>query len=331
MKTTTIAKWSVAAFALTAFTPVLATDVQAQTEAQQVPIQVFKDGTTELSQMANYTEKTVSVSPATNGYTVTMTFNQGGFVNDFDVNGTDTLLVEHNTESNIKKYTFHVAEVPTTVTAVVDLTVNVPGVISYEKVYDVQIKVGDKAISFEPKEYPFTDIENASQKEAIIELYKADIFKGAEKFNPANSLKRQQFALMLQRAYTFTDPVTTSFTDIGTYAEETQIAIRSLNHAGVINGKTATTFAPNDEVTRKQAALMIYRLLKNQFGYVDQVSNPQGKFSDVTGEETQAVAELNHLGIMTGFEGKFNPGQKLTRNQMAKVLKQTIAYTDNVK
>jgi hypothetical protein len=34
---------------------------------------------------------------------------------------------------------------------------------------------------------------------------------------------------------------------------------------------------------------------------------------------------------MTGFEGKFNPENKLTRNQMAKVLNNTLTTLDGLK
>lgn len=332
MKTSTIATWSAAAFLATAFTPALTAEAQSQTVTQQVPLKIFKDGTTEESIMATYSEQQATVAQAVEGYTVTLAFTKGNFINTFSVNGATTTLTEQNTETNIKKYTFTVNDIPATITATVDLSVNVPELnLSYDEVYTVQMNIGDKAISFEPNDYPFTDIEHASQKAAIIKLYQQGIFASATHSNPANSVKRQQFALMLQRAYTFNDPLTTKFIDITNYSEEAQVAIRALHGIGVINGTSATTFSPNNAITRKQAALMIYRLLQQQFGYIDQVTNPQAVFSDVVGEELQAVAELNRLGIMTGFEGKFNPAQKLTRNQMAKVLQQTIQYTDNLK
>ncbi|MEG0474046.1 MAG: S-layer homology domain-containing protein, partial [Solibacillus sp.] len=57
-------------------------------------------------------------------------------------------------------------------------------------------------------------------------------------------------------------------------------------------------------------------------------------FSDVSAKDIEAVkaiAELNKLGIMTGYEGKFNPDNKLTRGQMAKVLNNALTVIEGLK
>lgn len=177
---------------------------------------------------------------------------------------------------------------------------------------------------------PFKDIANNGNKDAIINLYNKGIFIAAEKFNPGNNLKRSQFALMLNRALKLDVPAKSNFTDIVKYAAETKAAINALNGYGIINGKTATTFAPGQDVTRKQAALMIYRLLEKN-GY--KASGEVAKFSDMPKEveASKAISELNKLGIISGFEGKFNPENKLTRSQMAKILNNTLTVVDGLK
>ena len=48
-------------------------------------------------------------------------------------------------------------------------------------------------------------------------------------------------------------------------------------------------------------------------------------------EASKAISELNKLGIISGFEGKFNPENKLTRSQMAKILNNTLTVVDGLK
>ena len=76
---------------------------------------------------------------------------------------------------------------------------------------------------------PFSDITNDNHKEFIETLYEEGIFKEADKFNPKDTLKRYQFALMLNRALDLDVPATTNFTDIAKLDQETQDAVKALN------------------------------------------------------------------------------------------------------
>ncbi len=57
-------------------------------------------------------------------------------------------------------------------------------------------------------------------------------------------------------------------------------------------------------------------------------------FSDVPATDAElnkAAAQLNALGIMTGSNGKLNPNAPLTRDQMAKVLNNTLQALEGLK
>lgn len=102
--------------------------------------------------------------------------------------------------------------------------------------------------------------------------------------------------------------------------------IESLASKTIINGKTEDTFAPNDQITRAQFALLLTRSLnlpKEEY---------QGIFSDVTEDMTWSVYEIeaaNRAGIIVGSEGKFNPNEKITRQQMATMIVRAIKYNDD--
>ena len=108
--------------------------------------------------------------------------------------------------------------------------------------------------------YPFDYVEEAAA---------ADLVKGdtAGHFNPWSEITRVQLALMIARAGgDRLEPAVPAdsevFTDLVGLSQEARDAIALVYHNGIINGKTATTFAPHAPATRGQAAVMTWRLMK---------------------------------------------------------------------
>jgi len=105
---------------------------------------------------------------------------------------------------------------------------------------------------------------------------------------------------------------TIPFTDIAK-GSETEGYVRDLYYRDLTNGTTATTYSPNANLTRAQAASFIARALKLE-------AKGQTTFSDLgnvnpaTQKEITALAEV---GIVKGVNGKFNPNTKVTRAQLA--------------
>lgn len=301
----------------------------APVESVKMDVTALKNGTQELSIMHNkYLDDEVTVTTTEGGYDVELTFPEGQHLLGFDVEGATVALKSEEKVGNntVKIYTLSVKDLEKIYTATADLKVVLNGNVLYETAHDFQMKFSDKNSTT----VPFKDIANNGNKDAIINLYNKGIFKAADKFNPGNNLKRSQFALMLNRALKLDVPAKADFSDIAKYDAETKTAINALNGYGIINGKTATSFAPGQDITRKQAALMIYRLLEKN-GY--KASGEAAKFSDMPKEveASKAISELNKLGIISGFEGKFNPENKLTRSQMAKILNNTLTVVDGLK
>ena len=294
----------------------------------KMPVTVYKFGTEELSIMHNkYLDDEVTVTTTEGGYDVDVTFPEGQHLVGFEVEGATIALKSEEKvgDNTVKIYTLSVKDLEKVYTATADLKVMLNGAVLYEQPHKLQLK-----FAAAPVAVPFKDIEKNGNKDAIINLYNKGIFKAAENFNPADNLKRSQFALMLNRALKLDVPAKANFSDIEKYDAETKTAINALNGFGIINGKTATTFAPAQDVTRKQAALMIFRLLEKQ-GY--QATGDTANFSDMPKdvEAAKAISALNKLGIISGFEGKFNPEKKLTRSQMAKILNNTLTAVEGLK
>ncbi|WP_419961313.1 S-layer homology domain-containing protein [Psychrobacillus sp. BM2] len=112
--------------------------------------------------------------------------------------------------------------------------------------------------------------------------------------------------------------VTSKFTDIlnnNPYITE----INYLTSNGVITGYKDGTFKPNNDITRKNAAVIISRIMKDID--LNKVTDPNFKDVPKTHPYYKEIAAVANLGIVNGKEnGYFDPNGKLTRAQMAKIL-----------
>ena len=112
-------------------------------------------------------------------------------------------------------------------------------------------------------EVPFTDIDHWA-KEYIETAYTAGLIKGTSEttFSPEANITRGSFITLLYRlngspAVTGENP----FTDVveGEYYADAVIWAYT---NGIVNGKTATEFAPNGDITRQELATMLMRYAK---------------------------------------------------------------------
>lgn len=182
----------------------------------------------------------------------------------------------------------------------------------------------------------FTDIGtfDATTQEAINCLVAYGISNGtsATTFSPNGSVTRWQMALFLTRqagvhGVTVPAAVDQGFTDIGSFDQATQDAINQLAQLGVSQGTSATTFSPNDNVTRWQMALFLTRLV-SAAGVTLPSGAAQG-FSDIGSFDAATQTAINQsaqLGIADGTSATtYAPAADTTRWQMALFLTRTAA------
>lgn len=105
--------------------------------------------------------------------------------------------------------------------------------------------------------------------------------------------------------------------------------INALVEEGIINGYASdNTFRPNNKLTRGQVAIMLGRWLENNGETVPADWNTVSRFEDVPVNATSAAGEelakyaalVKDSGVFTGVLGNLNPGQNITRENMAVVL-----------
>jgi len=109
----------------------------------------------------------------------------------------------------------------------------------------------------------------------------------------------------------------TSFTDILGHWAKTYI--EQLYEKGVVSGKTATTFVPNDNLTRAELTKIALKSFDFEIPKIVEVK----PFSDVALNTWYAVyvAKAKNAGVLSGYaDGTFRPNQPVNRVEALKIL-----------
>lgn len=188
----------------------------------------------------------------------------------------------------------------------------------------------------------FTDIDSQTNWAApyVETLASKYIIKGKEDgtYGGEQPMTRAQFTLLLVRALGLqgTD-YNQQFTDVqGNEWFNENNALMAAVQYGIITGKEDGRFAPNDPITRTQAAAMLGRALQlSLFEDVTIEKDTQKRltdFTDAASIQPWAAPEIENIyqtGIMNGkADGSFDPTGHTTRNQMAKMLSQFLIMTE---
>jgi hypothetical protein len=156
-------------------------------------------------------------------------------------------------------------------------------------------------------------------------------------FDPGGRITRGQFITILGRYAGIEDssadhPSATSFSDVKStsyYAAHVAWAVEN----GITNGTTATTFSPNDKISRQDMSVMIARYAEAMDITLPDGSN-ESQFKDhnkISDYATEAVYRMKAAGILQGDEKNyFNPQYSATRAEAAAVIERFITYCDNI-
>lgn len=179
----------------------------------------------------------------------------------------------------------------------------------------------------------FPDVNNKSWAEEYIEtLASKYIIKGKEtgKYDPAEQMTRAQFAVLLVRALGLPGQAYDgSFKDVsGKEWFNKEGELMAAVKYGVIQGIGDGTFAPNEKITRAQAAAMIERAMNIKFLNYDKSQLDKSKklsdFKDakkVGAWAQKGVEAVYQAGIVSGkLDGNYDPNGYTQRDQMAKIL-----------
>ncbi len=174
---------------------------------------------------------------------------------------------------------------------------------------------------------PFTDVSvEYWGYNAIKHSYQKGYFAGTSEteFTPNGTMTRAMLAMVVHRmagreAVTIDLP----FTDVSATAWYRE-GVAWCYANDIVTGTSATTFSPDANITREQAAVFLYRLA-NHLGYDTTVrdltvADSFADSSEISAYAKTAMAWVVEKGIMGGSDNRLTPKGNATRVQIAQML-----------
>lgn len=179
--------------------------------------------------------------------------------------------------------------------------------------------------------------------EAINALATAGVIngRGNDKFAPKDSVTRAEFATMISRMLSLKGDVSKlTFKDVKP-TDWFAVDVAAAFEAKIIEGKNATTYGPNDKITRQEMAIMIGRVLiyfgKEAALTDSEIATVLGHYSDGNSVSEWAkgfTALVVKKGIITGIvvngETKTLPNKNATRAECAVMLYRLASHVETV-
>jgi len=177
-------------------------------------------------------------------------------------------------------------------------------------------------------ELPFTDVLTTSwYYEPVKFVYFNGLFSGTTSttFSPENNMTRAMMVTVLYRmAGEPTVSGTLPFTDVpvGSYYYN---AVLWATQNGITSGTSSTTFSPDDNVTRQQAAVFIYRYANLENCDMTISSGfDLTSYSDYSSIASYALTQMTWAvdkGVMSGSNNMLYPTANATRAEIAAMLR----------
>jgi hypothetical protein len=168
------------------------------------------------------------------------------------------------------------------------------------------------------------DISGHWAQSQIENLVNKDIIKGYpdNTFRPENSITRAELAVMVNKAFSFTNTTDINFKDVKStdwFASD----IAKAKAAGYISGYPDGTMKPNQKISRQEAAVMIANAAKLDTSAANDL---QFKDAATIGAWSRAsIAAAVKAGYIKGYpDGKFLPLQSIKRSEAAAIISLAI-------
>ena len=139
-------------------------------------------------------------------------------------------------------------------------------------------------------------------------------------FKPSNNITRAEFATVLAKAFKLAPATNKVFSDTTNHWAKDSISAAA--GAGIVSGYSATTFGPNDPITREQMAVMIVKAAKLATAKTGNTFTDSAKISAWA---KAAVDSASENKIIAGNPDKsFKPQGLATRAEAVTVIANTL-------
>ena len=171
----------------------------------------------------------------------------------------------------------------------------------------------------------FTDISSSQNRESIVLLNRLGIVNGTseDKFSPSANVTRAEFCTILVKLCKIPAAKDAGFSDVkkeNWFYEYVNSAFSS----GIVNGKGNGRFAPNDGITREEAAVMLERAAKKYSAdYKAHNESVLGNYLDSDSASSWSRSALAYCiaeKILVPNTRSITPTRKLTREELAQMI-----------
>lgn len=177
-------------------------------------------------------------------------------------------------------------------------------------------------------EVSFTDVPDGHWAQNQIEyLVQKSVLNGYpdNTFRPTASISRAEFTKLLVTAFGLSAKTGLPFSDIAHDAWYRPY-VEAAYGSGIVNGTSDGVFSPDAQITREDACVMIYRILKNGYTLPEGVA----AFSDaetVSHYAKEAVGSLSKASIVNGVgDNLFAPALSIDRQSAAAIIYKTMQF-----
>ncbi len=174
----------------------------------------------------------------------------------------------------------------------------------------------------------FYDVSSSHwANEAILALNEKGIVSGMGDgtFSPDSNVTRGQAARIISSAFDITlESNNCNFADVPNDLWARKY-VSALYEAGIINGISETEFGINNELTRQDLAVILYRALVRAGYEFNEQKTDFTDFDIISEYAREAVAYMAGSGIINGMgDNRFAPFEKATRAQMCKLVYESL-------
>ena len=178
-----------------------------------------------------------------------------------------------------------------------------------------------------PKYGDFSDLKTGRWYEAGVTFaLKNGLMNGVGggKFDPDGSVTRGMLVTILYRVEKTpsVEGMKNPFTDVKSGAWYADAIVWAADQ-GIVNGTSATTFAPDAFITREQIATILYRYAKAEKTEKDLSAYPDA--GTVSGYAVDAMRWAVAEGLINGKDGRLAPQENATRAQIATILERYLS------
>lgn len=148
-------------------------------------------------------------------------------------------------------------------------------------------------------------------------------------FKPADSLTRAEAATILVRVLNLglKEESSSPYTDVGSSHQWAAANIEIVRQHGLMKGVGVTTFAPGKALSREEMAVILERLIGDQFPESTQSKVMFTDQNNISDWAYPSIVRMSENYIFSGYnDGSFKPKNQINRAEMAALLERISKY-----